>query len=96
LNINGSEMTFDYNASNGSTTALNLNSNDDSVGFTLTRDSDGILQLGGTLGIGSAFDDDNGNVSANGNQTNGAAPFLNINGTGNQIEIVNPAIIPSP
>ena len=96
LNLNGAETTFDYNASSGSVTALNLNSNDDSVGFTLNRDADGILQFGGTLGVGSAFDDDNGNISANGNQTNGAAPFININGSGNQIQIVNPATIPSP
>jgi hypothetical protein len=93
---NGSESSFGFLGNIGATLALLLEDNEDDQGFSLERDADGALLLGGDLGTGSAFDDDNGNVADRGNTTGGAAPIVSIVGTGNQIEIIDPTTIPEP
>jgi hypothetical protein len=93
---NGSESSFGFFGNIGATLALLLENNEDDQGFSLERDSDGTLLLGGDIGTGSAFDDDNGNVADRGNTTGGGAPVVTIVGTGNQIEIIDPATIPEP
>jgi len=93
---NGAASSFGFAVNTGSTLNLNLFGNEDSVGFDLERDANGQLRLGGTIGIGGFFNDDNGNVANNGNTTGGGAPNVIISGAGNQIEIIDPLTIPTP
>jgi len=93
---NGAPSSFGFAVNTGSTLNLNLVGNEDSVGFDLMRDANGQLRLGGTIGIGGFFNDDNTNVANNGNTTSGGAPNVIISGAGNQIEIVDPVTIPIP
>jgi len=72
---------------------LNLNNNDASGAYNLNNTA-GTFQLGGTLGQGQTFtNDDNGNVANNGNTTNSGAPTVVPTG---DIEIVDPSSIPTP
>jgi len=93
---NGNPSSFEFYTGTAHRMDLNLANNEDDVGFQLERDSVGVLRLGGSLGAGSSFDDDNGNVGNNGNTTGGGAPNVTIAGTGNQIQIIDPAAIPTP
>lgn len=93
---NAAPSTFQFGANAGAVLNLNLFANDDSAGFALQRDANGSLRLGGTLGTGNLFNDDNGNVANNGNTTSGGAPNVIILGAGNQIQIVPPGSIVLP
>ncbi len=77
---------------------LNLLGNDDAQGFLLERDAVGVLNLAGTLGTGSSFDDDNGNVAGNGNTSGGLAPIVNVvtETGGQQINIVDASSVATP
>ncbi len=99
MTSNGSRTEFFFGTGTTHRIDLNLLNNEDDQGFSLTRDDVGVLNLGGDIGQGSSFDDDNGNIEDRGNTTNSGAPNLNFPTTGGvplQINIVNPATIPEP
>ncbi len=77
---------------------LDLNNNESIFGYELERDFDAAFELAGSLGVGSDFNDDNGNIKANGNTTNSTDPVVFITtGLGDkQITIVTPGSIPVP
>jgi len=93
---NSAPSVFGFSPNTGSELRLNLFGNEDSAGFELQRDAAGQLRLGGTVGTGGLFNDDNGNVANNGNTSNGGAPNVIISGTGNQIQIIDPLTVPRP
>ncbi len=76
--------------------ALDPTKANDIDAYQLGRNSQATFELGGTLGQGSAFADDNGNVANNGNTSAGGAPNVVIEGTTGQFDIVDPATIPIP
>lgn len=99
MTTNGARSQFTFGGGTGHQISLNLTDNEDDQGFSLTRHSQGVLNLGGDIGQGNSFDDDNGNIADKGNTTNAAAPSVNIatsGGSPQQINIVNPATIPEP
>lgn len=95
---NGAPSTFEFSTGTTHRLDLNLLNNDDDQGFQLERSEIGIFNLAGLLGLGSAFDDDNGNVANNGNTTATAAPVVTIVNEANplQINIVDAATILTP
>ncbi len=97
---NGGRTRFAFGSGTSHQIDLNLVTNEDDQGFILTRHDVGILNLGGDIGLGGSFDDDNGNIEDQGNTTNNAAPNVSIQTAGGgpplQINIVNPATIPEP
>ncbi|MDP7014944.1 MAG: hypothetical protein QGG36_04005, partial [Pirellulaceae bacterium] len=93
---NGAQSGFLFGANAGAVLSANIFGNEDSLGYQLHRDANGFLRIGGTVGLGGFFNDDNGNLNNNGNTTGGGAPVINILGAGNQIEIIDPATIPAP
>jgi hypothetical protein len=92
----GSASRFGFGPNTGAAVNLNAFVNEDSAGFELQRDANGVIRLGGLLGTGMAFNDDNGNLGNNGNTTFGGPPNVIISGAGNQIQIVDPTVIPAP
>ena len=93
---NGSQSSLVFGPNAGAVLNANLDGNEDSLGFLLHRDAAGFLRLGGSIGQGGFFNDDNGNLAGNGNTTAGGAPVVNILGAGNQIEIIDPGVIVVP
>jgi len=93
---NGAQSGFLFGANAGAILNAHIAGNEDSLGFQLHRDANGFLRLGGSIGVGGFFNDDNGNIAGQGNTTGGGAPVVNILGAGNQIEIINPGSVPAP
>lgn len=96
FNGNAAPSTFQFGPNAGALMNLNLVGNEDSVGYSFERDPNGFLRIGGTLGTGNFFNDDNGNVANNGNTTLGGATNIVIVGAGNQIQIIPPPSIIVP
>ncbi len=76
--------------------ALDPTKANDIDAYRLERHSQATFELGGTLGQGSTFVDDNGNVANNGNTSAGGPPNVVIEGTTGDFRIVDPATIPAP
>jgi hypothetical protein len=94
----GNEAASSYGFASNSGAILNLNlfGNEDDLGFQIERDASGFTRLGGVLGQGGFFNDDNGNLANNGNTTGLGPPNVIIAGDGNRIEIIDPAEVPTP
>lgn len=92
---NGAQSGFLFGPNAGAVLNANVVGNDDSLGFLLNRDANGFLRLGGGIGQGGFFNDDNGNLAGNNNTSAGGPPVVNILGVGNQIEIIDPGMIPA-
>jgi hypothetical protein len=93
---NANPSTYEFFTGTAHIMNLNLADNEDDAGFRLERDAVGVLNLGGTLGQGMAFVDDNGNVANNGNTTSMGAPNVVISGAGQLINIIDAATILTP
>ncbi len=95
---NGAPSTFEFSTGTTHRLDLHLLNNDDDQGFQLERSAVGVLNLAGSLGLGSSFDDDNGNIANNGNTTATAAPVVSVvnEATPLQINIIDPVTIPTP
>jgi hypothetical protein len=92
----GNASRFGCGPNTGAEVHLNAFVNEDSAGYELPRDANGVIRLGGVLGTGMSFNDDNGNLQNNGNTTFGGSPNVITSGAGNQIKIVDPFVIPAP
>ncbi|MCP4446343.1 MAG: hypothetical protein GY811_13510, partial [Myxococcales bacterium] len=95
---NGAPSTFEFVTGTDHRLDLNLLGNEDDAGFQLERSGSGVLNLGGLLGLGSSFDDDNGNIANNANTSGGVTPIVAIvnEAAPLQINIVDAATIATP
>ena len=90
----GFDAFYVYNASFPLQNNLNIDVNNNNFtspgNVTYLFESDGAtIGLVGTLGVGSSFNNDNGNLANNGNQSDGGAPSTQFFLIGNNITIIS-------